>query len=243
MEVLRISHRCFNNVPSWSTKAVQTEVLALCVSKRDPGVFFTPVRNEGLVGLKQTNLSSKCWLPIDLEPSVNKGISSTLNEILFTYSIQAKRKATKHPANHNRQDGRWALGPGATDLYIVDAPSYCLIGKKSWNTTLMSCWGKLHLYGTASRILFWCWQTACRGLSAECQGYNISLQFVQQSSVRTFFIRSLPTMLTSKVVSHVSDCQQRKKCQSKSRKTTITTTILTFIINILLLLSENSSQF
>lgn len=90
LKVLSISLRCWNNEQSLSTKALQIEVLALCVSRRDPGVF-TPVRNEGLVAPKHTNLSSKCWLPIDSGAQCQQGdiFHFDWNSLYLFYSSEA----------------------------------------------------------------------------------------------------------------------------------------------------------
>lgn len=90
LKVLSISLRWWNNEQSLSTKALQIEVLALCVSRRDPGVF-TPVRNEGLVAPKHTNLSSKCWLPIDSGAQCQQGdiFHFDWNSLYLFYSSEA----------------------------------------------------------------------------------------------------------------------------------------------------------
>lgn len=95
-------------------------------------VLFTPVRNEGSVALKQTNLSSKCWLPIDSKAQSQQGdiFHFDWNSLYLFYSSGAQG-ATKHPANHSRQDGRKGPGgPRAAGVYIADAPSYSVIEGK-----------------------------------------------------------------------------------------------------------------
>lgn len=76
-------------------------------------MFLTPVRNEGLVAPKHTNLTLSVDCLLILGPGVNKEIYSTLTEILFTYSSQAKRKkqqSTQPIISDKTVDGPWGLG-------------------------------------------------------------------------------------------------------------------------------------
>lgn len=86
--------------------------------------------------------SFKCWLPIDPGGQCQQGDTFHLdwNSLHLLHSGEAY-EATKHAANQNRQDSRWAWRLWEADLYSADASKKLI--KRSWSKTLMSCWSKL----------------------------------------------------------------------------------------------------